>query len=197
MSGEAVVVLGLDIGFAYLGWGLVEVTGAGDMTPVSLGTIITETRKGEKAIAAYRRRTRELHEALSAIEYKGESIWLPGGPVSAIFAEALSFPQNKSSVAKICMAWGGVVFLASGAGLPIFDLSPQDIKKSVTGAMTASKVEVEMALTHDFGMAGIEALLKAGKITSKQKRNHPVDAIAAVVAHRQHEMMLLLRRMLP
>lgn len=94
-----------------------------------------------------------------------------------ICAEALSFPRSASPAAKVGMAWGLAVAMAALRGVPFLQVTPQQIKKKVTGKMSASKGEVQVVLE---GLYPVVEKLKARKIPGGQQE-HPVDALAAIV----------------
>ena len=69
--------------------------------------------------------------------------------------------------------------------------SPQQIKTKMCGKASASKAEVEEACIRSFGTEILNLL----EGIAKSNREHPVDALAAVVACSDSETLRLARRM--
>jgi Holliday junction resolvasome RuvABC endonuclease subunit len=132
-----------------------------------MGIISTEKDKRKVLVSHDNvKRLRRLGGALRSIVDNSE-----GPPVLCV--ESMSFPRNASSAAKVAMAWGLIVAL----DLPIVQRSPQEVKQAVEGNKAASKARVEMALTARFPV--VPALLSG---VPKSRWEHPVDALAVVVA---------------
>lgn len=178
------IVLGLDPGFASLGWALVEITSQ-DERILHVGTIRTAKARTRVLVTDdLHRRGQELARALAAL--------LESYPtVGAICAESWSQPRNASAAAKVARAWGVIDALAEARALPLLSASPQAIKKAMTGKASASKEEVIAALDALLD-GGMEAALVAGKV-NKGQREHAADAVGAVVACLDHPHLRLAR----
>ncbi len=98
------------------------------------------------------------------------SKWQP----EAIALETLFFSVNKKTAIKVAEARGVVLLLAGTAGMPLVELSPQEVKLSMTGAGNASKEQVQkmVALTL--------------RLDTSKKLDDEIDAIALGVAALQH-----------
>lgn len=87
-----------------------------------------------------------------------------------IALETLFFSVNKKTVIKVAEARGIIVLLAGLHDVPLIELSPQEVKQSMTGVGNASKEQVQKmtALTL--------------KLDTKGKLDDEIDAIALGVA---------------
>ena len=85
------------------------------------------------------------------------------------------------------MAWGVVGTLAFRHGLPVLQVSPQDLKRCLTGSKTASKAEVQDALTARYGPLTLPS--------QRTLHEHVCDALGAVVACLDAAPVLMARRL--
>lgn len=181
-------VLGLDPGFASIGYALVLLGPSGER-PVRMGVFETEKSSKKRAVLAADdnvRRAREISVFLHDILTKG-----PHGPVRAICAETMSFPRSSSVAAKMAMCWGVVSSLSAMLDIPVLQVTPMGIKLAVTGKKTSSKEEVQAAVQARFGDE-IRALCAT---LPNSKLEHPYDAFGAVLACRESEVFRLLRQL--
>jgi crossover junction endodeoxyribonuclease RuvC len=151
-----VVVLGIDPGTAYTGFGVVVSRGS-TLGALDGGTIDT------KAGVPLERRLVHIHERVLELidEHKPE----------AVAIEQLYFGQNVRTAQAVGQA-RGVVLLAGGqAGIPCFSYNPQQIKQAVCGSGAAAKDQVQR-------MVG--ALLALPEIP---KPDHAADALAVAICH--------------
>jgi Holliday junction resolvasome RuvABC endonuclease subunit len=189
------IVLGVDPGFAALGWALVRLEASGEEI-LQLGVIRTakSTRKLHVlASSDDHRRGGELTQALAPL-VRG---------VTAICAEAVSHPPHSSAAYKVGRSWGVLDCLASLGCVPVVQVSPQQVKKRlgaaglVTGGrradyagQNASKAAVHAALARRFAelpqrLAGLP----------KGLQEHALDALAVVVAALDSEVIRMARKM--
>lgn len=182
----SLLVLGLDPGFANVGWALVELDGSGGKEVLlGMGLISTEKSAKKQNVLASNdnyRRAREIARALRAMTPKPH----------VICAEAMSFPRNASAAAKVAMTWGVVADYCESEGIAMLMASPKELKNAVCQNASASKEEVQAALRIRFGARPGELLKAAGVPPSSQE--HPYDGLAAVVACLPSETLTLLRR---
>jgi len=180
------VVLGLDPGFACVGYALVDLPATDGETLLSLGVFRTE--KSSKKLKVFAsddnvRRSREIYMFLRDL--------VAPGAVSAICAETMSFPRNASIAAKMSLCWGVIAALSVQFNLPIVQVSPQQLKKVVTGSKTSDKDAVQAALKARYG----EALLNTRcKGVPPSMLEHPYDALGAIVAALDGELIRMARR---
>jgi len=182
-----VTLLGLDPGFASIGWAVVEESGSRPVIK-AMGVIRTEkSDKKQKVLASDDnfRRARELAREIRALvsTYR----------VDVLCAESMSFPRNSSTAAKMAMAWGVIADICEQGGQPMLMATPKGIKKAVChGDGSASKEDVQTAMKITFGDAPARFMNEA-KIPQGQWE-HPFDALAAVVACRDSETIRLLKK---
>lgn len=179
------VVLGIDPGFASLGWAAVRLASSG---PELLALGLVRTKKDPAARLASGdnlRRARELCRALVV-----DTPRLLG--IRAFAVEAPSGMQNAGAATKVGIAWGVVATLAEQWDVPVAAMSPQALKKALTGKNDASKDDVLDALHNRPGFGNLYELLKAAAPRSLWE--HPVDAAAAVVAALDTDIIRAVRR---
>jgi Holliday junction resolvasome RuvABC endonuclease subunit len=179
-----ITVLGLDPGFASTGWALVELHPSGEIHIKSLGLIETEkANKKQKVLASDDnfKRARELSRAIRYLIYGMDNLIL--------CSESMSFPRNSSTAAKMAMCWGVIADICEEDGLPMLMATPKEIKKAV-GSEDSSKDAVQAALHRRFGDRFVQALV-ASRLP-KSKHEHPVDALASVVACLDSETLRLM-----
>lgn len=186
-------VLGIDPGFASIGWAVLKLTATGEQ-PVEMGVIRTEKSTAKRNVRASEdnlERAKEIATELRTLIDKYR--------VQLICAETMSYPRNSSAAAKMAMCWGVLAALAGQYNIPIAQATPQEVKKAVTGKKDASKDEVQEAVRTLFPeLQGGEAKHGGPYILKAVPRSlweHPYDATAAVIACRQSEVLLLARRM--
>ena len=176
-------LLGLDGGFANLGFSVVEHDT--DTRVLAMGLI--RTQKGKPPIRATDddvSRAREITRELQAViaSYRPQ----------AVCSEAMSYPRNAANSTKMGIGWGIVSALAEIHRLAVVQASPQVIKRVVTGIRTASKERVAQDLQKRDPRA-LRVLEAAG--IPKSKQHHCWDAYAAVVACLESDVVLAMARM--
>lgn len=179
------LILGLDPGFANLGYAIVSASGT---SVKAMGLISTEKSNKKLNVRASddnALRTREITRALVALKNYGNIV--------AICAECMSFPRNSSAASKMSLAWGAIIaFAVLHAEIPIIQSSPQAIKKAVCGNKTASKEEVQSELRVRFSDEHLDEHLHGLPPGSWE---HPFDALGSVIAGFESETLQLLRRL--
>lgn len=167
-------ILGLDPGFANIGWGVVELhpTNPAEDAILSCGVFRTEKSDKKRQVAASDdnlRRGREITAELQKL--------IELHNVSAICAESMSFPRNASAAAKVAMCWGVVAALVHQKRLPLSQSSPQEIKRLLCGKKDASKEDVAAAVRKRYPAIGpmVEEVIPSA-------REHAFDAVAAILA---------------
>jgi crossover junction endodeoxyribonuclease RuvC len=177
-------VLGLDPGFSCVGFALVRLDGD-ELHPTEMGVIRTEKASKKQNVFASEdnlRRAREITAVLNKI--------LRAHPVQAMCAETMSFPRSSSVAAKMAMCWGVVAAFSELMNIPLVQATPKALKKSVTGRADASKEDIIEVLRKRYGEE-VEGLVDG---VPPSLREHPYDALGAVVACRDSELLRLLRR---
>ena len=67
------------------------------------------------------------------------------------------YGRNVKSLSSLAQIRGAVLVVLERAGIPVIDLAPQSIKKTVTGYGSASKEQVSQMLQQIFGVTGFSS----------------------------------------
>lgn len=172
------IILGIDPGFANLGWAIL--LHDRETRFLAVGTVTTEktTHKREvRAASDNTRRLRELALALAEIVEKRLAAFSLADVLLA--AEEASHPRQAASAIKVGAAWGVVVAFAATADLPIVEVAPKDLKRIVAGNAGATKDGVQAAL--EALHPELAGLWPIGPRGGKELVEHACDA--AAVAH--------------
>lgn len=144
------IILAIDPGYDRCG---VAIVGSGSPSSLLHSECISTNKKDLQE-----RRLFQIYESLNNLvdKYKPEYIAL----------ETLFFSVNKKTAIKVAEARGVVVLLAGIHGLPLIELSPQEVKLAMAGVGNADKKQVQkmVALTL--------------KIDISSKTDDEIDAIA-------------------
>lgn len=192
-------VMGMDPGFSSFGWavvgmepgvatrrfngGLHDIPGLLTKTCGVIRTKKSAKKLNTKATSDNVERSRFIARELGALLDR----WRP----VAVCAESFSPPRSSSVAAKVALAWGVLVCLCEARDIPIVLLSPQEVKKDLAGKRDASKEEVAQALR---GLCLLDDAVHLAGIP-KGEHEHPIDAIACVVAGRDSEPLRMARQM--
>ena len=149
-------ILGIDPGFAIVGWGVIDYDGSRIKT-VAYGSIQTPaSMKPEE-------RLKEIYAELGAIIDK----FAP----EQMAVEELFFNTNQTTGIKVAQARGVIVLCAAQKGVEIHEYTPLQVKQSVTGYGRADKKQMITMVT---------MLLGLGK---PPKPDDTADALAIAVCH--------------
>ncbi len=149
-------ILGIDPGTGICGFGVIEVN-RGKPTLIDAGVISTppHTPLPERLEDIYN----SLHEIIKLNRPDTVSI------------EKLFFMQNITTGISVAEARGVCILVAKQAKLPIFEYSPNEIKKTMTGFGHADKKQMqEMVKLHL-------------KLKAVPKPDDAADALAAAICH--------------
>ncbi len=149
-------ILGIDPGYAIVGWGLIE-TENGKLRPLDYGAIETPS-------------TLSTPERLIMIENKMTELTNELEP-DEVAVEELFFNTNITTGIKVAQARGVVVLSLAKACKNIFEYTPLQIKSTVTGNGTASKTQVQFM---------VRSLLR---LKETPKPDDAADALAAAICH--------------
>ena len=150
-------LLGLDPGLRHTGWGIVDAEG-NRLRHVASGRIDS----GEGTIAE---RLVRLHDGIVGVIERYR-------PDEAAIEETY-VNRNPSSTLKLGLARGAVILAPAKAGLQVTEYAPKLIKKSVVGAGTAEKEQVERM---------VRMLLPGAEPGSADA----ADALAIAICHAHH-----------
>ena len=163
MNGEgAMVILGIDPGFAIVGWGVLECVG-GKFRVMGYGSIQT------KAGLPIEERLKQIYDGMNTIidKYKPQIMSI----------EELFWNTNQKTGICVAEARGTILLSAHQKGLKIFEYTPLQVKQAVVGYGRADKKQVITMVTtlsllssavplHKFNssLVSIELLLQSGVI---------------------------------
>ena len=149
-------ILGIDPGYAILGYGVVDVSGT-RLTPVDYGVI--ETTPEER-----------LPERLNRLFDGTNALIERFHPDLAVFEE-LFFYRNTTTALAVGAGRGVSILAAEQAGLPLYEYTPMQIKLAVTGNGHADKRAVQQM---------VKMLLS---LSAPPKPDDAADAVAAAICH--------------
>ena len=121
-------VLGIDPGYAIVGWGVVEYVG-NRFAPVGFGAVITEKD------TPFEQRLVEIYDGILDVcrRYKPE----------AISIEKLYYQHNQTTVIGVAEARGVILLAAAQCGVPIYEYTPMQVKQAITGYGKAVKKQMQ------------------------------------------------------
>ncbi len=152
------VVLGIDPGYAIVGWGLVEFKN-NSFRPIRYGAITTD------ADTDFNERLRMIFDDLSQVI----KVFKP----DAMSIEKLYFTTNQKTAIMVAEARGVILLCAKQNGLPIFEYTPLQVKTAVTGYGKAKKPQV------------MEMTRRLLKLPEVPKPDDTADALAIALTHIQ------------
>lgn len=158
------LILGIDPGYAIVGFGLVESNGK-QQKLIACGTI--NTPAGIRLPARLLQIGNNLTELIS--QFKPD----------AMAIEELFFNSNVTTGIGVAQARGVILMTAEKMGLPIFEYNPSQVKMAVVGYGKAEKRQV-MDMT--------KRLLR---LTSVPKPDDAADAVAIALCHARSSTSLL------
>jgi crossover junction endodeoxyribonuclease RuvC len=150
-------LIGLDPGLRTTGWGVIEAEG-NRLRHVANGRV---TSDGTELAG----RLRQIFDGLGVVFTE----WHP----DAAAVEETFVNQNPASTLKLGQARGVVILSAVMAGVPVFEYTPNLVKKSIVGAGHAAKEQVE---------AMVRRLLPGVAIDGADA----ADALAVAICHAHH-----------
>jgi crossover junction endodeoxyribonuclease RuvC len=130
------VVLGVDPGFALIGWSVVD---GGEY--VAHGAI--ETKATETLVQRLHKLHRELYALLD--EYG----------VEHVAVEKLFFNTNSKTVIDVSQARGVILLTAEMCGMSLFEYTPLQVKMALTGYGRADKQQVQRMVKEIFRLSAI------------------------------------------
>ena len=117
-------VLGIDPGYAIVGWGVVEYAG-NRFAPIAYGAVCTDKD------TPFEQRLIEIYDGIKDIctRYQPE----------ALSIEKLYYQHNQTTVIGVAEARGVILLAAAQCGVPIYEYTPMQVKQAVTGYGKAVK----------------------------------------------------------
>ncbi len=149
-------ILGIDPGYAIMGWGIVEKKG-NRFVPIDYGAITTP------ADLNMTQRLKSIYEQLIEIitQYNPE----------AASVEELFFNTNTKTAIMVGQARGVALLACANRGLSIGEYTPLQIKQALTGYGRADKKQVQVM---------VKTMLHLAQIP---KVDDTADALAAAICH--------------
>ena len=152
------IVLGIDPGYALMGWGVVEAEGS-RMRLINYGCIET------KAGVPMQNRLRTLQLGVRDLL----NIYRPDD----VAFEELFFARNVTTALMVGAARGAAIIAAAEYTASLYEYTPMQIKQAVTGYGKADKKQVQQM---------VKLLLKMDEIP---RPDDAADAIACAITHCQ------------
>ncbi len=121
-------ILGIDPGTAICGWGIVDRQGSHTQS-LGFGVIRTVAQWAPERRLAY------IHDALSEI--------LKTHQPQFAAVEKLFFGQNSTTALAVGQARGVILLGIAQAGIPLVEMTPNEIKQTVTGYGLATKAQIQ------------------------------------------------------
>lgn len=150
-------ILGIDPGIGRCGFGLIQTKSRADATALDYG-VITTTENG-----ILPNRLLELYDSLHEV--------FENSKPDVVSVEKLFFSKNITTGIMVAEARGIVLLVAEQFKVPVYEYTPNEIKKTLTGYGSAGKPQMEE-------MVRLHLNLK-----QKPKPDDAADALAAAITH--------------
>lgn len=168
-EGFAVVILGIDPGYAIVGWGALQYV-HGRFAPLCFGAITTD------AGTPFNSRLESIYNDMRLILQRVKP------DVTAI--EKLYFTSNKTTAIQVAQARGVILLAAQQQGVDVYEYTPLQVKSAVTGYGKAEKAQV------------MEMTRRLLGLKETPKPDDTADALAIAVCHAQSGASAIKQRLL-
>lgn len=121
-------VLGIDPGYAIVGWGIVEYVG-NRFSPVAYGAVCTDKD------TVFEQRLVEIYDGVLDVCRRYQP--------QALSIEKLFYQHNQTTVIGVAEARGVILLAAAQCGVPIYEYTPMQVKQAVTGYGKAVKKQIQ------------------------------------------------------
>ena len=152
------IVLGIDPGYAIVGWGLVEYKN-NSFRPLRYGAVTTD------ANMKFNSRLNIIYDDISEI--------IKAFKPDAVAIERLYFTTNQKTAIMVAESRGVILLSAQQNGLSIFEYTPLQVKTAVTGYGKAKKPQV------------MEMTRRLLQLPCVPKPDDTADALAIAITHCQ------------
>ena len=152
------IVLGIDPGYAIVGWGVIEYK-ANAHRPIAFGAITTAARTD------FNTRLRHIYDDTVELLRRSKP--------DAVAVEKLYFTTNVTTGIQVAQARGVILLAANQAGVPVYEYTPLQVKTAVTGYGKARKPQV------------MEMTRRLLHLKEVPKPDDTADALAIAIAHTQ------------
>ena len=148
-------ILGIDPGLGICGFGLIETNSRTGAKALDYGAVTTTVDAPLPA------RLLELYDSLAEVfdQTKPE----------VVAVEKLFFAKNITTGIAVAEARGVILLVAEQKGLPVYEYTPNEIKKSMTGYGAATKTQIEEMVRIHLGLE------------KKPKPDDAADALAVAI----------------
>ena len=150
------IILGIDPGYAIVGWGVIEYN-ANKFSVIDYGAVTTEAK------TPFNDRLKMVYDGIDTIM----KLYSP----QALAIEKLFYNTNAKTVIDVAQARGVINLAAVQNNIPIFEYTPLQVKQSVVGYGRAEKKQVQEMT---------RVILKLEKIP---KPDDTADALAMAICH--------------
>ena len=153
------LILGIDPGYAIIGWGLIRFE-RGKYIPVDFGAITTN------AGVPFNRRLEQIYDQLNEL--------LDNHHPDVVAVEKLYFQTNAKTAIDVAQARGVTMLALQKHGVPVFEYTPLQVKSAVTGFGQAQKPQV------------MEMTKRLLRLKAVPKPDDTADALAIAICHAQY-----------
>jgi crossover junction endodeoxyribonuclease RuvC len=150
------VVLGIDPGYAIVGWGVIDFNGT-TYRPKAFGAITTE------AHTDFNLRLEKIYDDMLTI--------LKNAKPDALAIEKLFFTTNVTTAMLVAQARGVILLAAQQCGVKVYEYTPLQVKVAVTGYGKAKKPQV------------MEMTRRLLHLKEVPKPDDTADALAIAITH--------------
>lgn len=152
------VILGIDPGYATVGWGCVRYE-RGRFAPLGYGAVLTPAEMEFPA------RLERIHAEIGLL--------LAKSCPDAVSVEKLYFKNNQKTAIDVAQARGVIVLSIRQSGHPLFEYTPLQVKSAVTGYGKAEKPQVMEMTRRLLGFSEVP------------RPDDAADALALAICHAQ------------
>jgi crossover junction endodeoxyribonuclease RuvC len=157
------ILLGIDPGLAFLGYGVIDVEGR-RLQPRAHGVLRTKRTPG-LAVG------RDLVNRISELARSFEKLIDDHRPEGAAIEEFRFYGKSVTSSLQVANVVGMLREALRARGIPVAEYSARDIKRSVTGNANADKTQVQKMVKVQLGLR------------EPPRPEHAADALAAAITH--------------
>ena len=154
------ITLGIDPGYERLGLAVVE-TGVNGENELLYSTCLTTSK------------TELFHKRLKSLAFEIEKVLVKYQP-DTLAIEELFFSGNQKTAMKVSEVRGMIIYLAGRAGMEIINLTPLQVKMSITGFGRADKTQI------------ITMVKKLIRVPPGRRQDDEYDAIAIALTGAAH-----------
>ena len=155
-SEAALVICGIDPGFAIVGYGFLRHEG-GSLLPVEFGCVRTD------AEAPFALRLLTIHDSLAELILRLSP--------EAVAVETLLFNKNAKTAIEVAQGRGAALLAAARLGVEVAEYSPPQVKMAVTGYGRADKPQMQRMVKTILGLPAVP------------KPDDVADALAVAICH--------------